>query len=150
MADTPSMAQCLLAFFFLLLNGPSVSDVDAARDALRPFLNALAIVESNGKDDAVGDNGKALGRYQVWQVYWADAIEHCPEIGGRYKDVANKDYAERIVVAYLLRYAPKAVSAKDWETLARVHNGGPRGHKSKATLKYWRKVERALAKNEAK
>ena len=140
------MAQCLLAFFFLLLNGPSVSDVDAARDALRPFLNALAVVESNGKDDAIGDGGKALGRYQVWQVYWSDAIEHCPEIGGRYKDVTNKDYAERIVVAYLMRYAPKAVAAADYETLARIHNGGPKGHKSKATLKYWRKVERALAK----
>lgn len=150
MADTISMVQYALAFFLLFLQDPSMADLDAARDALRPFLDALATVESNGKDDAVGDGGKALGRYQVWQVYWSDAIEHCPEIGGRYKDVTNKVYAERIVVAYLMRYAPKAVAAADYETLARIHNGGPKGHKAKGTLKYWKKVERALAKNEAK
>lgn len=140
------MIRLLLALVLPLIQGPTLADIDAARDAMRPFLDALATVESNGKDDAVGDGGNALGRYQVWQVYWSDAIEHCPEIGGRYKDVCGKAYAERIVVAYLMRYAPKAVAAKDWETLARVHNGGPRGHKSKATLKYWHKVEKALAR----
>jgi len=32
-------------------------------------------------------------------------------------------------------------SAKD---LARIHNGGPRGHKKSATLAYWSKIESAL------
>ena len=136
----------LLAFVLPLIQGPTLAEVDAARANLRPLLDALAVVESNGKDDAVGDGGKALGRYQVWRVYWADAIAFAPTIEGEYKDVTMQVYAERIVTAYLMRYAPKAIEAQDWQTLARIHNGGPKGHKSKATLKYWRKVERALAK----
>ena len=139
------MVALILAFLLPLIQSPSIADIDKARDALRPFLDALAVVESNGKDDAVGDNGNALGRYQLWQVYWQDAVDYCPEIEGRYKDVTNKTYAERCVVAYLMRYCPKAVADADFQTMARVHNGGPKGHKRKATIGYWKKVERALA-----
>ena len=139
------MVALILAFILPLIQGPTLAEVDAARETLRPFLDALAVVESNGKDSAVGDNGNALGRYQLWEVYWQDATQHCPDIGGRYKDVTNKVYAERCVVAYLMRYCPKAVSASDYEVMARTHNGGPKGSKRKATLGYWKKVERALA-----
>ena len=107
------------------------------------FFYALAQVESNHNDDAVGDGGNAIGRYQVWRVYWIDATEFSG-IGGKYEDVKDKAYAERIIEAYMQRYARKAWAAKDWETLARIHNGGPRGHKKKATEKYWQKVKAVL------
>lgn len=136
------MLALLLAFF---IGGPTVADIDKARDALRPFLDAVSVVESNGKDSAVGDNGNALGRYQIWEIYWKDAVEYCPELGGRYKDVTTKEYAERVVVAYLMRYGRKFIADNDLQSLARIHNGGPKGHKRKATLGYWKKVERALA-----
>lgn len=123
----------------------SLRELDAARANLRPFLDALAQVESGGKDDAIGDGGKAIGRMQVWEIYWRDAMAKCPKIGGEYKDCTTKTYAERIVVAYLLRYAAKAVADKEWQTLARIHNGGPRGATKAATRKYWVKVRKALA-----
>lgn len=126
-------------------DGPSVVLLDHYRKTLRPFLDALAEVESNHKDNAVGDDGKAIGRYQVWKVYWSDAIEYAPQIRGEYSDCKNKKYAERIVVAYLLRYAKDAVKVRDYQTLARIHNGGPKGATKRATLKYWQKVEKALA-----
>lgn len=107
------------------------------------FFYALAEVESNHNDDAVGDGGNAIGRYQVWRVYWIDATEFSG-IGGKYEDVKDKAYAERIIKAYMQRYARKAWAAKDWETLARIHNGGPRGHKKKATVPYWQKVKKVL------
>jgi len=107
------------------------------------FFYALAQVESNHNDDAVGDGGNAIGRYQVWRVYWIDATEFSG-IGGKYEDVKDKAYAERIIEAYMQRYARKAWAAKDWETVARIHNGGPRGHKKKATEKYWQKVKAVL------
>lgn len=139
----------LLAFVLLassmLAQTISLRDLDAARANLRPFLDALAQVESGGKDDAIGDGGKAIGRMQVWEIYWRDAMAKCPKIGGEYKDCTTKTYAERIVVAYLLRYAAKAVADKDWQTLARIHNGGPRGATKAATRKYWVKVRKALA-----
>jgi hypothetical protein len=128
----------------------TLGDVDSAVEKLAPFLSALECVESNSRDDAVGDNGKALGRLQVWEVYWQDAVAHCPEIGGRYTDVTDATYARRTVAAYLLRYAHKAVDASDYETLARVHNGGPRGAKRKATLIYWHRVEKVLRQAEVR
>jgi len=112
---------------------------------LTAFFHALAAVESNHNDDAVGDGGKAIGRYQIWHVYWYDATEFSG-IGGRYHDVKNKAYAERIMRAYWKRYARTAYYAKDYETLARIHNGGPTGHKKKATLPYWNKVQQHLDK----
>jgi hypothetical protein len=71
------MVALILAFLLPLIQGPTLAEVDAARDALRPFLDALAVVESNGKDDAVGDNGNALGRYQIWEIYWHGIRRTC-------------------------------------------------------------------------
>ena len=123
----------------------TVADLDVLRVEHRAFLDALAQVESGGKDDAVGDGGKAIGRMQVWEIYHTDAVAHAPAIGGEYADCKGKAYAERVVVAYLHRYGKKALADKDYEKLARIHNGGPSGHRKRATLKYWRKVEKALA-----
>ena len=109
----------------------------------REFLAALRQVESSGNDKAVGDNGNAIGAYQIWQNYWRDAVEFDKTIGGKYADCYDRQYSERVVVAYLNRYAPEGAS---WEILARIHNGGPKGYKIKATEEYWQKVKRELQK----
>ena len=113
----------------------------AQQVSMERFLEAIRQVESHGNDKAVGDNGKAIGPYQIWKAYWQDAVEFDKTIGGKYEDCFNRGYAERIVVAYLNRYAPEGAS---WETLARIHNGGPKGYKIKATAEYWQKVKREL------
>ena len=141
-----ALLSILLLASSLCAQAITLRELDAARANLRPFLDALAQVESSGKDDAVGDNGKAIGRMQIWEIYWKDAMAKCPKIGGTYQDCTSKVYAERIVVAYLLRYAPNAVASKDWQTLARIHNGGPRGATKAATRGYWVKVRREMAK----
>lgn len=112
-------------------------------EAGRRLLDSIRQVESGHLADparAVGDSGKAIGPYQIWRTYWADAVAYDPSIGGTYEDCRCNAYAERIVIAYWSRYAP------DWkpETLARIHNGGPRGHKSSKTLKYWQRVSAQL------
>lgn len=110
------------------------------------LLEAIKQVESKGNPNAVGDNGKAIGPFQIWRSYWQDAVEHDKSIGGRYEDCKNEQYAKRIVLAYWDRYAPP--NATD-EQLARIHNGGVKGHKLKATLKYWAKVKKELKKHES-
>lgn len=105
------------------------------------LLNAIANVESNNNPNAIGDAGKAIGIYQIHRPYWQDAVDHDPSIGGEYKDCFNPEYARRVVIAYMDRYAPP--NASD-EILARIHNGGPRGHKKSATLKYWSKVKKKM------
>jgi hypothetical protein len=133
-----------LLSIFLLVGGTDLATLDAKRQEIRPLLNALAVVESNNNDNAVGDSGKAIGRYQIWEIYWHDAVEFCPSLKGEYQDVKSQEYAERVIVAYLLRYAKGAVDSKDYERLARIHTGGPKGDKKKATLKYWNRVSENL------
>jgi hypothetical protein len=106
-------------------------------------LQAIEQVESRGNAKAVGDNGRAIGPFQIWRSYWQDAVEHDKNIGGRYEDCFDKEYAKRIVLAYWDRYAPN--NATD-QQLARIHNGGPKGHRNPKTLEYWTKVKRELLK----
>jgi hypothetical protein len=51
--------------------------------------------------------------------------------------------------AALLRLERGAGTLADVERVARIHNGGPRGHRKKATAKYWRKVRGHLAPRRA-
>jgi len=44
----------------------------------------------------------------------------------------------------LQAYAPKAVKTLDFQTLARIHNGGPNGHNKQVTLNYWLRVKNYL------
>ena len=105
----------------------------------RPILDAIRAQESGGHPDpanAVGDGGKALGPYQIHRSYWLDAVNFDKTLGGRYEDVRDQAYAERVILAYWRRYAP----AWDAETLARTHNGGPKGATRNSTLQYWHDV----------
>lgn len=102
------------------------------------FFRALHIVETSGRTGPIiGDNGRALGPLQIHRAYHADA-----RIGGDYARCADLDYSRRVVTAYLQRYAPAAWASGDVTTLARIHNGGPRGDKKSATLGYAAKVAR--------
>ena len=116
----------------------------AEPDGWAEFIRAVGQVESGQDDAAVGDGGKAIGRYQIWRVYWIDATEFDKSIGGRYEDVRDKDYAEKVMRSYFRRYASRAYESGDWQTLARIHNGGPRGHKKAATIGYWEKVQKEM------
>lgn len=116
---------------------PSVSDYED----MSGFFYALATVESNHDDNAVGDGGASIGRYQIQRPYWIDS-----RVPGKYEQVKDKAYAERVMLAYWKRYCPEALKNRDYEVLARIHNGGPRGHKKQATVAYWNKVKAELDK----
>ena len=106
------------------------------------LINAIIQVESNGQNDAVGDNGSAIGCLQIWKIYWLDATERS-NIGGEYLDCFTRDYSIKIFDAYMKRYAREAWTNPkkfDAEKVARIHNGGPKGYRKTATEKYWKKV----------
>ena len=110
------------------------------------ILCAIRQVESRSRDDCPdGDGGRAIGPFQIHRRYWLDAVESDPSIGGRYEDCRDRAYAEKVVIAFLKRHAPEAWRAADAETLARVHNGGPKGASKASTEPYWRKVRKALS-----
>jgi hypothetical protein len=55
--------------------------------------------------------------------------------------VADLEYSKRVATAYLKRWAPEALAKGDVEVLARVFNGGPRGHLKTATKSYGARVK---------
>ena len=105
------------------------------------FWRALHVVETSGRHGPIiGDGGAALGPLQIHRSYHADS-----RVAGAYERVADLDYSKRVATAYLKRHAPEAWAKGDVETLARVHNGGPRGHLKPATKGYGVRVK-ALSK----
>ena len=122
---------------------------------IEDFFKAVATVESNNNDEAVGDNGNSIGRYQIQKAYWKDAVDHDTTLkqGRVWKDVKDPKYAEQVMLAYFDKYAKEELKAKNWEHLARLHNGGPGVFKRsqdskayKATTVYWSKVEKLMPK----
>ena len=104
------------------------------------FWAALHQVETSGRHGPIlGDNGRSLGPLQISRAYFTDS-----RVAGTYEQVVDLAFARRVVSAYLQRYAAKAWAAGDVETLARIHNGGPRGDKKQATVNYAAKVRRAM------
>lgn len=109
------------------------------------ILDAIRTVESGNRDDVPdGDDGRAIGPYQIHEVYWRDAVAAEPSLGGNYQDCRQRDYAERVVAAYMRRWAPEAWDRGDAEVIARIHNGGPRGAALAATVGYWQRVRTRL------
>jgi len=105
---------------------------------------AIAIVESGGNPNAVGDNGLAVGIVQIQPCVVADCNEwlrrHKHKTRFTLKDRRSITKSYQMFVIYLNRWA----SGKSQEHKARCWNGGPKGHTKKATLSYWRRVKQAL------
>ncbi len=121
----------------LLLTLPAGTD-----EKLRPLLDAICEVETGEHPDAAnaqGDGGRSLGPYQISRAYWRDS-----GVPGRYEWVRDQAYAERVMIAYWQRHCPSALARHDWQTLARVHNGGPNGAQKLQTISYWRRAREQL------
>jgi len=116
------------------------------KDNYRQLLDAMCEVESNCDPTKVG-KANEIGWYQILPDFWTDALEYDPSIGGEYEDVAkDKEYAEKVILAYWDRYATikRLGRVPTDEDRARIHNGGPNGYKKEATIAYWSKVRKEL------
>jgi len=111
------------------------------------LLAALVAVESSGDPDAIGDNGLAFGCLQLHAAYVQDAAEFAGE-NWTHEDAFNPVLARKIVRAYMARYATQKRLGREptYSDVARIHNGGPGGSWKPATLPYWLKVKKELAK----
>jgi len=128
----------MCAFVFNSCVPPIVRPCVPPEQKERRLLDAIRQVETGGHPDpanAVGDEGKSLGPYQISRAYWRDS-----GVPGEYEQVRFRPYAERVILSYWRRYCPNGNS----EVRARVHNGGPKGHKRDSTKAYWKKVQRAM------
>lgn len=109
------------------------------------ILAAIRFVESGDRPDPPdGDDGRAIGPYQIHEGYWRDATAFRKDLGGSYQHCRDPRYAERILAAYMEHYVPHAWAIGDAETIARTHNGGPTGPTRKETERYWQRVRARL------
>ena len=123
-------------------------------------LDAIRRVETGGCPNegrgARGDNGNALGPFQIWKPYWTDSAARDATVrAGSYAQCLNDlAYSRLVVRAYMRRYCPAQMkrlesgcgTLVDLERIARVHNGGPSGHRRKTTLAYWAKVKKEVTR----
>ena len=130
----------------------SVTAIAVKEYTLDETLAAIRMVESGDDPSAVGDGGRAIGCYQVWESYWKDAVEFSG-LGGNYRDCFKRDYADRVVREYMKRYCTEKRLGREptWEDIARMHNGGPRavwatGKKKENLDRYVAKVKAQLEK----
>jgi len=107
---------------------------------LGPLIAALIIVESNGRDNAIGDAGLAIGALQIHRAVVVDA-NRIANTSYTHDQMTNRVAARRVCEIYLTHYGKGCTT----EQLARKWNGGgPAGDKKTATIAYWNKVKRHL------
>jgi hypothetical protein len=111
------------------------------------LLDAIEWVESKGDADAVGDNGRAVGAYQIHSCYVEDATsyQHNP-FRFKDKDRLDKEKSREMIRRYMSHYAAyhRIGRYPTLEDMARIHNGGPDGWEKESTLPYWEKVKARL------
>lgn len=114
----------------------------------------------------LGDNGAAKGPLQIHPGFWVDAVEYYNRKAGKgwlepgikfslmqgrdihgitkqceYEDLEYFWPSVMTSLLYYARFALQALEADDWQTLARIHNGGPDGADQAATEPYWCKFQ---------
>lgn len=111
------------------------------------LYEAIAYVESRGIDCAVGDNGKAVGRYQLHKIY-VDDVNRIAGTNYTYTDRMNAAKSLDMVKIYIDHYsrhytATTGLVATD-DIKTRIHNGGPYGYLKDETKKYWERIKEAM------
>lgn len=115
---------------------------DASSRELERLLDAIAEIESGNRSEAIGDRGRAIGTYQIHRAYWKDGTRILG-VKWSYRDAFDPGKARRVVRAYLKHYG----RGRSLIQMARIHNGGPRGYRKRATLGYGRKILSILSRN---
>ena len=107
------------------------------------LIVALIRVESKGDTRAVGGGGKSLGCLQLTKIYIQE-VNEIYKTNFTFNDAYNREKSIKIAKMYLGYFGGQIGRKATLEDLARIHNGGPNGHKKSATKKYWEKVKREL------
>ena len=133
-------AVLILVGWCTLARGEEESSSAVQGTEIETLLDVLACVESNNDPNAVGDRGRALGVYQIHRAYWEDGTRLLG-VKWPYREAFNPERARCVVRAYLQHHGAN----KTFSDIARIHNGGPSGHRKRSTLCYAQRVSQLLA-----
>ena len=102
------------------------------------LLSALIAVESGGDDQAQGRHGE-LGALQIKPILVRD-VNRIMGTSYVHAQVTNRETATFIAKAYFAHYGKNLSD----ESLARIWQGGPKGHRQSSTRAYGKRVMREL------
>lgn len=114
------------------------------------LIEAIIYVESRGNDSAIGDRGKAVGCLQIHPILVREVnrILRRNDIPLVYtlEDRYNREKSIEMfnIIAEQYECCEDYTFVDYAEKVARRWNGGPRGDKKRATIKYWNKVNNQL------
>jgi len=106
-------------------------------------FRAICIIESNGRFDAVGDKGAAVGIAQIHKILVDDVNRIQRKEHFVYSDRLSPEVSYKMFRIYVRHYAPNG-GPEQW---SRIWNGGPCGVKKSSTLRYWEKVHAEMFRN---
>lgn len=115
------------------------------------LYSSIVWVESKGNANAKSRDG-SVGIIQIKPVMVKEVNRICKIKGIDKKftlaDRKNPNKSEEMFWIYQEFYNPDinrdSLSKEDMEIMARKWNGGPEGHRKKATRKYWKKVSKRV------
>jgi hypothetical protein len=108
------------------------------------LLLVIGTIESGLDPNAIGDNGKAYGQYQLWEIY-IDDVNRTQKTYYSHQDAFNVYHAEQIVKLYTTYWCNRRNLPLTAENLLRFHNGGSNWiHKPHKTDPYIKKCKKLL------
>jgi len=133
-------AMRLLIVVIVLVAVTLIIIINAQAGTHDRLIQALIHVESNGSPNAVGDNGKAVGVLQIHPIM----VRDCNRITKRNKYSLGDRYSVVKSIEMFNVWRKHYCKGSSDEVIARKWNGGQKGHRMKATVKYWKKVKTYL------
>jgi hypothetical protein len=130
-----------LVCVFITPNCPAV-EKDISEYTFEDLLDAIAKIESNNNPDAIGDGGRAVGAFQIHEIYVNDVNRISDYPFYCYDDRYDYAKSREMVRIYLLHYGQN----RSLFEMAQIHNGGPKGYAKKSTIAYAEKVYGIMAK----
>lgn len=110
--------------------------------SLRRTFWAVALIESGGDPRAVNRSEGAVGLIQIRPIMLFDANRIIGYNKYTLADRLSPEKSFQIFKSAVRYYFPRG-TPEQW---ARCWNGGPDGPRQSCTLRYWTKVEKALAR----
>lgn len=112
---------------------------------LSALAAAVVAVESGGNDLAVGDGGRSVGAYQINRAVVRD-VNRIYGTAFSWQGMTNRADASTVFRLYITAYCTEQRLGRQptEQDAARVWNGGPTGHRKRATREYWRRVSREI------
>ena len=110
------------------------------------LLLVIGTIESGLDPNAIGDNGKAYGQYQLWEIY-IDDVNRTQGTNFTHQDAFDVEKAEQIDMLYTIYWCERRNLPMTAENILRFHNGGSNWiHKPHKTDAYIKKCKKLLDK----